>query len=672
MTSDRGYAPESALEKTYDTDLFRELYPYVRPHVGAIILAAFLALLLTATNLGMPYITKVAVDRYIVPVSNHRNQQTAPPTGAPPSESDRHLSLEVYGSEKTTVVSRHPDKFEVRKRASEIAVPDIRNLSESEIRILRRDDITGVGLAAAAFLALTLIEFVLNFSQVIVMEIAGQRIMHDLRMRLFRHIQSLSLSFFNRTPVARLVTRATNDIQNMHEFFTSIIVFVFRDLFLLLGITGMMLGIHWQLSLVCFAVIPFVLSSAFFFSRIARTVFRTLRIKTAEINTRFSETIAGVSVIQMFGEEENNARDFEKLNQEFYQAGMKQIHIFAMFMPLIEIFSAVSLALVIYYGGRGVLSEDISLGILVAFISYMRMFFRPIRDLAEKYNILQNAMSSAERILLIMKTHETLDRSREPRRLEPPMDFESLSFENVRLSYIEGEEVLGGVTFSIEKGETLAIVGPTGSGKTSLIHLILRLYDPTSGCIRVNGKALQEWSPSALRSKMALVPQDPFLFSESIRDNILLGNPGISPVVFDRVIDASNLAPLIRRLPKGLDTRFSEGGGSVSSGERQLVAIARALARDPDLILMDEATSYIDSETELKIQEALSNLMRGRTAVIVAHRLSTARHANRIIVLKKGRIIESGTHDSLMALGKFYYRLNRLQHPVDLAESLAR
>jgi ATP-binding cassette subfamily B protein len=668
MSSDRGYAPESTLEKAYDADLFRELYPYIRPHVKAIILAAFLALLLTATNLGMPYITKVAVDRYIVPVSRQEDPGATPRADGSPTESDRRLALDISEPEAAAVVARYPDKFEVRERSAEISVSDIQRLSEAEIRALRMNDLTGVGLAAAAFLILTLIEFGLNFSQVIVMEIAGQRIMHDLRMQLFRHIQSLSLSFFNRTPVARLVTRATNDIQNMHEFFTSIIVFVFRDLFLLLGITGMMLAIHWQLSLVCFAVIPFVFFAAFFFSRIARTVFRTLRIKTAEINARFSETIAGISVIQMFGEEENNARDFEKLNQEFYQAGIKQIHIFAVFMPLIELFSTVSLALVIYYGGRGVIGDDISLGILVAFISYMRMFFRPIRDLAEKYNILQNAMSSAERILLIMNTHETLDQSREPRRLEPPMNFESLSFENVGLSYIEGEPVLRGITLSIEKGETLAVVGPTGSGKTSLIHLILRLYDPTSGEIRINGKAIQEWSTSALRAKMALVPQDPFLFSESIRDNILLGDPGISQKDFDRVIEAANLMPLIRRLPEGLNTRFSEGGGSVSSGERQLVAIARALARNPDLILLDEATSYIDSETELKIQEALSNLMRGRTAVVVAHRLSTARHADRIIVIKKGRIIESGTHESLMALGKFYYRLNRLHHSVDAQE----
>ncbi|WP_373499320.1 ABC transporter ATP-binding protein [Desulfococcus sp.] len=663
MLHDRGYAQETALGAPVDSALLRELYPHVRPHRRSIFLAAFLALLMTLISLGMPYITKIAVDRHIVPAP--RPQSHAERDGAPSAGLERRLSVDISSPETAAIVRRYPERFGVQGTSAEILLSETAHLSDGEIHILRQQDITGVGLAAVAFLILTVIEFVLNFFQMIVMEMAGQNIMHDLRMRLFRHIQGLPLSFFNRTPVARLVTRATNDIQNMHEFFTSIIVFVFRDVFLLVGITGVMIGIHWQLSLICFAILPFVFMASAFFSRTARGVFRTLRIKTAEINTRFSETIAGISVIQTFGEEENNARTFRVLNQEFYRAGMQQIHIFAVFMPLIEFFSAVSLALVIYYGGKGVLREDISLGILVAFISYMRMFFRPIRDLAEKYNILQNALSSAERILLLLNTRETRDQPHAPARSHPPAAIESLSFDNVSMSYVENEPVLRNVSFRMERNETTAIVGPTGSGKTTLIHLILGLYDPTSGCIRVNGEDIRHWSPGALRARMAVVPQDPFLFSESIRDNIRLGNPDISPEDLDRAIEASNLAPLIRRLPAGLDTKFSEGGLSISSGERQLVAIARALARNPDLILLDEATSHIDSETELKIQGALSNLMRDRTALIVAHRLSTARHADRIIVMESGRIIESGTHDELMALEKVYCKLNRLQHAHD-------
>jgi len=668
MVPEQSHTAETILGIPYDTALLRELYPFVRPHRRSIFLSAFLALLMTLTSLGMPYITKIAVDRYIVPAPHRQsdagNRHTPRATGenAAPSEPERRITVDISRPEAAAVVARHPGRFTVHGTTAEISVSETRRLTPEEIRILRRKDLTGVALAASAFLVLTVIEFVLNFFQVIVMEMAGQKIMHDLRMRLFRHIQGLALSFFNRTPVARLVTRATNDIQNMYEFFTSVIVFVFRDLFLLLGILGMMIALHWQLSLICFAILPFVLMASFFFSRIARGVFRTIRIKTAEINQRFSETIAGISVIQMFGQEAANFRSFKALNEEFYRAGMRQVHIFAVFMPLIEVFSAVALALAVYYGGRGVLREDISLGILVAFISYMRMFFRPIRDLAEKYNILQNAMSSAERILLLLDTHETLALPENTRPIPAIAHIDTLSFENVSFSYVAEEPVLKEVSFTVERGKTLAVVGPTGSGKTSLIHLIVRLYDPTAGRIRINGKDLRTLPPAALRSKMAIVPQDPFLFSESIRDNILMGNPDISRKDFERVLAAANLVPLIARLPDGLDTTFSEGGGSVSSGERQLVAIARAIARNPELILLDEATSYIDSETEVKIQEALVNLMQGRTAIIVAHRLSTARHADRIIVLKSGRIIESGTHEELMRLEKFYWRLNRLQH----------
>lgn len=663
MQPDHGYAREADLKGTYDAALLRELYPHIRPHLRTILLSAFLALLMTLTSLAMPYVTKIAVDRYIVPSPSVQDRQGE----APAAGSERRLSVELSSPEAREIVRRSPERFAVHGDTAEIPLSETGRLSREEIRVLRQRDLTGVGIAAAAFLLLALIEFLLNFLQMIVMEIAGQKIMHDLRMRLFRHIQGLPLSFFNRTPVARLVTRTTNDIQNMHEFFTSVIVFVFRDVFLLVGIAAVMTGIHWRLSLVCFAILPFVLVAAAFFSGMAREAFRTLRIKTAEINTRFSETIAGMTVLQMFGEEKNADRAFRTLDEEFYRAGMRQIHIFAVFMPLIEFFSAVSLALVIYSGGIGVLGEEISLGVLVAFISYMRMFFRPIRDLSEKYNILQNALSSAERILLLLNVRDEGDPPRAVLRTQPPAAIASLSFENVSMSYVENEPVLRDVSFRMTQNQTVAVVGPTGSGKTTLIHLILRLYEPTSGCIRINGEDIRGWAPEALRARMAVVPQDPFLFSESIRENIRLGNPDLPPEELARAIEAANLGPLIRRLPGGLDTPFGEGGMSISAGERQLVAIARALARDPDLILLDEATSHIDSETELRIQEALSNLLRGRTAMIVAHRLSTARHADRIIVLENGRIIESGSHDELMAMGRVYCKLNRLQHEEDRA-----
>jgi ATP-binding cassette subfamily B protein len=331
---------------------------------------------------------------------------------------------------------------------------------------------------------------------------------------------------------------------------------------------------------------------------------------------------------------------------------------------LIELVGVVAVALVIFYGGGLALSETLSLGALVAFISYIRMFFRPIRDLAEKYNILQNAMASAERIFLILDDRNILP---QPSAVSEPASsnlqrFAEIRFENVSFNYVAGENVLRGISFHIKSGETVAIVGPTGAGKTSLINLIPRLYDPTSGRVCINGCDLRELQAAMFRSKMALVMQDPFLFSGTIRENIFQDNQHISGDQQQYIIQASNCTPLIERLPKGLDTVLTEGGGSISSGERQLISIARAFARNPQLIIFDEATSYIDSQTELRIQQAIESLMRNRTSLVVAHRLSTIRNANRILVLNRGRIIETGNHDQLIDKQGFYYRLHQLQN----------
>ena len=324
----------------------------------------------------------------------------------------------------------------------------------------------------------------------------------------------------------------------------------------------------------------------------------------------------------------------------------------------------IAIAIVIYYGGSGTLAGSLSLGSLVAFISYMKMFFRPIRDLAEKYNILQNAMASAERIFIILdsKDHLPLPPVATQRDKAGLARIEEFRFQHVSFSYIPGEEILKDISFTVKAGETVGVVGPTGSGKTSTINLMTRFYDPTSGRILINGSDIREFSPSDFRSKMALVMQDPFLFSESIRDNIFRGNGQVSEKEMERILRISNCKSMTDRLPDGPDTLLSEGGASISSGEKQLISIARAFARNPQLIMFDEATSYIDSQTEIKIQQALDNLMKDRTSVVVAHRLSTVRHADRIIVLNHGRIIETGTHEDLMDRRGFYYRLNQLQN----------
>jgi ATP-binding cassette subfamily B protein len=488
--------------------------------------------------------------------------------------------------------------------------------------------------------------------------------MHDLRMNLFGHIQTLSIDFFTRNPVGRLVTRVTNDVQNMHELITSVIAFIFKDLFLLFGIAIVLVSLNWKLALLCFSVLPFVLYATSIFSRRAREIFRLLRIKIAEINTRFSETISGIKIVQLFRHEKQNYLEFEKLNHENYLAGMQQIRILGIFLPFIEVLAVFVLSMVILYGGSQILSGVLSLGAFVAFIQYMRMFFRPIRDLAEKYNILQNAMASAERLILILDSEDILPQSVRSSKHDSTdlRQIEEISFQDVSFSYIAGEMVLKGITFNVGADETIAVVGPTGAGKTSLINLILRFYDPTAGRVLINGRNIKHYDSGAFRTKMALVMQEPFLFSETIRDNIFRGTNGLSEHQMENILKASNCKGITDKLPQGPDTVLSEGGLSISSGERQLISIARAFARNPEVILFDEATSYIDSQTETQIQDALEKLMKKRTAFIVAHRLSTVRHADRIIVLNRGRIIESGTHHELMKKAGFYYQLNQLQN----------
>ena len=659
MRTDFGYFEEKQLGKPYDIKMLRRLYPFTRPYRLFFILSIFLVIIITLLDLSLPYITKIAIDRYIVPKFESANFKDV--RGR--EDKVRFLEADITDPEIKAIVNKYSDQFKISGSFALISFDDLSGLDKEDLSILRKDDLAGVSLITAIFIGLILLNFVLNFLQVMLMEYTGQKIMHDLRVRLFAHIQDLSVAFFNRNPVGRLVTRVTNDTQNMHELFTSVISFVFKDIFLLFGIMFVLITINWQLALISFIVLPFVLYASLYFSSRARDVFRVLRIKVAEINTKFSETIAGIKVVQLFLREKDNYRDFKRLNNENYQAGMKQVQIFAIFMPVVELLGAVTIALVIFYGGGQALAGSISLGALVAFISYMKMFFRPIRDMAEKYNIMQNAMASAERIFLIFDNKDRLPQPRVESGYKLPAidNIDKIEMEDVSFSYIPDEPVLNKISFKIIAGETIAVVGRTGSGKTTLINLIIRFYDPTSGRILINEKDIKNYEKSILRSKIALVMQDPFLFSGTIRDNIGQGNSNISEKEMEYILEASNCKGFINRLPDGIDTVVSEGGASISSGERQLISIARAFARNPGLIILDEATSYIDSETEQKIQEAVSNLMKSRVSIIIAHRLTTARNADRIIVINKGRIIETGTHVELMTQRGFYFKLNQLQ-----------
>ncbi|MFP3981328.1 MAG: ABC transporter ATP-binding protein [Desulfobacterales bacterium] len=625
MTEQRDIFGEKELGKSADVRLLRRIVPFIRPYKLLLTIALILMAAVTVLELAVPYVTKEAIDRYIVP--DHAVDRPAS-VGAAASGPD----------------SQSPQKPAEKRTPEE-----------------KQADYQGLNKMALILLVIILLNLAVNFGHVLLMEYTAQSIMHELRLALFSHIQRLSVHFFNTNPVGRLVTRVTNDIQNMHEMLTSVIIFVLKDLFLLIGITAVLFAIDWQLSLAVYIIFPLVFYAGFKFANTARNAYRTLRIKAAEINTKFSETIGGISIIQLFGQEKNNYDDFRRINRENFTAGMRQITVFALFMPFIELMSSVGLAVVIFAGGSGILAGRVSLGELVVFISYLRMFFRPIRDIAEKYNITQNALSSAERIFLILDEDDRLPEPEAGLAAAIPARFTEISGHNLWFGYEPDEPVIRGIDFSVPAGSTLAVVGPTGAGKTSLINLIMRFYDPDAGALRVNGTDIRRFRLSELRSKIALVSQDPFLFSGSILHNIFGANGEPDRQTIDRVLAQSHAGSFINRLPEGIHTRLTEQGATLSSGQRQLISIARAIAADPELIIFDEATSYIDSETETSIQQALTALMAERTAIVIAHRLSTAKIADTILVMHHGRVIESGAHEQLMAADGFYRRMVEIQ-----------
>ncbi|MDJ0991572.1 MAG: ABC transporter ATP-binding protein [Desulfobacterales bacterium] len=655
MQHDLGYFEEGQLDKPYDLRLLKRMLPFLAPYRLWLAFTVGIVVTLTLMDLALPYLTKTAIDRYIVPAA------ATPADGSPGA--NRILTVPVADPAVRAVVDNHIERFRIDGRIAQIAWRDLQHLPPEAIRTLRQKDLDGLLWITAAFLLLIALDFGFNFVQRLVMEYTGHRIMHDLRLKLFDRILDLSLTFFTRNPLGRLVTRATNDVQNMHELFTSVLSMLFKDLFLLAGIGAVLLVMDWRLALASFAVLPLVVAASLWFSRQVREVFRRQRVKIAEINTHFAETIGGIKILQAFRREQRNEKRFRRLNHENYQAGMDHIHILAVFMPLVEVLALVTVAIIIWYGGWRIVNADMTLGVLVAFISYLRMFFRPIRDLSEKYNILQNALASAERIFLIM---DSPDRMPRPKAMPAPVGeelkrIETIEFHRVGFSYVPGEPVLTDVSFEVGAGQTVALVGATGSGKTTLTMLLLRFYLPEQGRILINGRDMTGVNPATLRARMALVTQEPFLFAGSVRANIFPDPDTVSEDRIQAILAAANCRAIVDRLPQGLDTPIGEGGGALSSGERQLFSIARAFAREAEVIILDEATSYIDSNTETRIQEALNRLTANRTTIVVAHRLSTVRQADRIIVMERGRIREAGTHQQLLQREGYYYRLHRCQ-----------
>lgn len=629
-----------------DHTLAWRLIPFITPHRRLLMAALALVVILTGLDLSIPWITKEALDRFIAPDTGRADTRLVTVDAADP-----YVARFLAAHPGLTQPAEGP----VRIPRAAIAAAD----APTRLR-LRAADITGVTKAALLLLGALFLTFVFGFWQTFLLETMGQRIIHDLRMTLFTHIRKLPVSWFHKNPTGRVVTRVTGDVENLQEMFTSVITFVFKDVFLLAGILAMLLALDPRLAAVTLAVIPVTALATFGFARHSRASFRDLRVRIAEINARLAESIGGMSVIRLFARERETDAAFRRLSDRHFDAGMAQVRIFALFMPAIEVLNATALGLIIFYGGYRVLGGFATLGVLVAYISYLRMFFRPIRDIAEKYNILQNAFSSAERLFLILDTPVARDEEPGGRQGDP---IDEIAFDNITFGYDAAEPVLKGISLTARHGETIAIVGPTGAGKTSIVSLLARFWEPQSGAIRVNGTPLADLDPHRWRRRIALVMQDPFLFAGTIRENILPDpHHPPAPEALAATLRHAGCGFVLDRLEHGLDTPLTEGGRPLSSGERQLLSIARAFFKDPELLILDEATSYVDSMSEQEIQGALARLMEARTTFIIAHRLSTARNADRILVVREGRIAESGSHDTLMAQNGIYFRMQQMEN----------
>jgi ATP-binding cassette, subfamily B, multidrug efflux pump len=523
-----------------------------------------------------------------------------------------------------------------------------------------RADLGLLGLLAGLYLATLVFDFAVEYGGTLLTSYIGQRVMYDLRLQLFGHLQRLSIGYFDRHPVGRLMTRVTSDVETLNELFSSGVVTIFGDAFTLVAIMGMMLAIDVRLALVTFAVIPLVWLTARVFRRRIRQAFGDIRVRLARLNAFLQERLSGMRVVQLFGREEDAARRFAALNREHLEAHLRSITVYAVFFPVVEVLTAVAMALLLWYGGLRVLDNTLTVGVLAAFIQYTRRFFQPLQDLSEKFNLLQSAMASSERIFALLDEPVTVREPDAPAALPRPVRG-AIQFEHVWFRYgPTGPWVLRDVSFSAKPGQTIALVGQTGSGKTTVVSLLLRFYDPERGRITVDGVDIRELATADLRSIIGFVQQDLFLFTGDIQHNLTLDAP-IAPEAGRVAARRVGADRFIERLPSGYHHELGERGRSLSVGERQLLSFARALALDPRVLVLDEATSSVDAEAEAQIQLAIAELMAGRTSLVVAHRLSTILHADEILVLHHGEIRERGSHRELLAQRGLYERLYQLQ-----------
>jgi ATP-binding cassette subfamily B multidrug efflux pump len=603
---------EEVLGKAYDSRLMKRLLTYLRPYKWQTGIALASILLKVGADVLGPYLTKVVVDRYLAPVRG------------------LHTPFDHFLSSRPLI---------------------------------------GIAQIAALGASLLLVSFLLEYLQTYFMQWVGQKVMFDLRKQIFRHLQDMHVGFYDKNPVGRLVTRVTSDVDALNEMFTSGVVSLFEDVFVLAGIVAIMLHMNRRLALITFAVMPLIILATKIFRDRVRDSYRRIRTAIARINAHLQEHVSGMMVLQLFNREQRAFDKFSEVNAQHMDAFKDAIMAHAVYYPVVEVLSSVAIASVIWFGGNDVIRNITTIGVLAAFIQYAQRFFRPIQDFSEKYNILQAAMASSERIFKLLDTPPEIT---SPAVTKAPEGPGRIEFDHVWFAYrsipaeagrtTEPDWVLRDVSFTIEPGETVAIVGHTGAGKTTIISLLMRFYDVQKGAIKIDGVDIKEMDLGDLRRRFGIVLQDPFLFTGTIEGNIRLGSKWITDQQVTKAAEDVNLADFIRTLPAGFKEEVRERGSTLSTGQKQLISFARALAHNPKILILDEATSSVDTETEFKVRDALSRMIEGRTSVVIAHRLSTVQRADQIIVMHKGQVREMGTHQQLLAQRGIYYKLYQLQY----------
>lgn len=677
---------EEVLETAYEGNVFSRLFSYMKPHIKVILLCFALILVITGLDLVRPMLIARAIDTYIE--GYDREYAYVSEKDAQVEYDGLYLSKDYEeGSADTfALMVYYDDSYYFFRDLSEgekdelleVASGTIENssadpayltisgtaytgalLEKSELSVLRANDISGIKTIAILYAVVLVITFACNLSQTWLLQLTGQNVIYSIRQEIFEHIHTLPLRFFDVTPVGRIVTRVTNDVEGLNNMYTTIIVQLFRNTILIIGYAVVMISINVKLALLCFLFLPIIFGLTVVFRKLSRKIYRIVRTKISALNTFLAENISGMKLIQVFAREKEKQAEFEAQSDDLYKSQMKEIIVLSVFRPFIFVTSNLALAVIIYSSGNFVLKNILTLGTMYIFVNYINSFFQPIQQLAEQFSTLQNALASAEKIFTILDERNTILEDEKPVTLGDIKG--KIEFRHVWFAYENEDYVLKDVSFVINPGEKVAFVGATGAGKSSILNLIGRYYDIQKGEILIDGVDIRRLSTKEIRHAIGQVQQDVFVFTGDIKSNIRLLDESITDEDIKNASVAVNAAHFIENLPNGYNEPVTERGSTLSAGQRQLLSFARTLAYDPKILVMDEATANIDTETELLIQEALETLMTGRTTIMVAHRLSTIQHADNIIVMHKGRIRESGTHQELLEQNGIYKKLYELQ-----------